>query len=49
MAQVEEDEAVVYSRVGAEFFAEAIEKWEEIWAPRAPMLAELRRVAEETR
>ena len=49
MAQVEEDESVNFSRVGAEFFAEAIEQWEEIWAPRAPMLAELRRVAEETR
>ena len=49
MAQVEADEAVRISRVDRAFFADAIDTWEEIWAPRAPMLAELRRVAEETR
>lgn len=49
MAQVEADEAVRFSRVDRAFFADAIDTWEAIWAPRAPMLAELRRVAEETR
>lgn len=36
-------------RVGAEFFAEAIEAWEAIWAPKAPALEVLRAVAERTR
>lgn len=49
MAQVEADEAVTFSRIDATFFADAIAQWETIWGPRAPMLAELRRVAEETR
>lgn len=49
MAQTAATDGVVHSVIGAEFFADAIAAWEEIWAPRAPMLAELRRVAEETR
>ena len=49
MAQTAAEEGVNHSVLDAEFFADAIEAWEDIWAPRAPMLAELRRVAEETR
>lgn len=49
LAQIAAEESVSYSVIDAEFFAEAIEAWEAIWAPRAPMLSEMRRVAEETR
>ncbi len=49
MAQVEATEGVIYTRVGPDFFAEAIEAWEAIWAERAPILADLRAVAAETR
>ena len=49
MAMVEAEESVNYSRVDREFFAEAVEAWEAIWADRAPILSELRAVAEETR
>lgn len=49
MAQVEGDSAVTYARIDRSFFADAIAAWEAIWADKAPMLAELRRVADETR
>lgn len=49
MAQVEAEEAVNYSRVDADFFADAVAQWESVWADRAPVLSELRAVAEATR
>ncbi|MGY6535419.1 MAG: TRAP transporter substrate-binding protein [Pararhodobacter sp.] len=49
MAQTAAEAGVIHSVLDADFFADAIAAWEEIWAPRAPLLAELRRVAEETR
>ncbi len=49
MAQTAATEGVIHTRLDASFFADAIAAWEEIWAPRAPLLSELRRVAEETR
>jgi len=49
MAQVEAEGGVNYSRVGPEFFADAVSAWETTWADRAPILTELRAVADETR
>lgn len=49
MAQVEGVESVNYSRIGPDFFADAIAAWEATWADRAPVLSELRAVADETR
>lgn len=49
MAQVEAEEGVNYTRLDSDFFADAIGAWEGIWADRAPVLSELRAVANETR
>ena len=49
MAMVEAEDGVIYERAGADFFAEAVAQWEEIWSERAPILSELRAVADATR
>jgi tripartite ATP-independent transporter DctP family solute receptor len=49
MALVEAEPGVIFSRVDRDFFAEAVAAWEAIWTERAPILAELRAVADATR
>lgn len=49
MALVEDEDEVNYVRIDRDFFAEAVQQWEEIWSERAPILEDLRRVADETR
>lgn len=49
MALVEAEEGVIFTRVDRDFFAEAVTAWEAIWADKAPVLAELRAVADATR
>jgi TRAP-type C4-dicarboxylate transport system substrate-binding protein len=49
MAQVEGVESVNFMRVDRDFFADVVEAWETSWSERAPILNELRAVAEETR
>ncbi|WP_027966184.1 TRAP transporter substrate-binding protein [Halomonas halocynthiae] len=36
---------ITVTEVGPDFFAQAIEEWEEIWAPKAPSLSALRETA----
>jgi hypothetical protein len=31
--------------VGADFFGDAVAQWDRMWAPKAPILPELRRIA----
>ena len=49
MALVEEEDEVNYVRIDRDFFADAVREWEGIWSERAPVLEDLRRIADETR
>ena len=49
MAEVEGVESVTFMSVDRDFFAEVVDAWEASWTERAPILTELRAVAEETR
>lgn len=49
MAQVAAEPGVIFRRIDRSFFADAVAAWEAIWAAKAPILADLRAVADATR